>query len=120
MKTDFLDALANSKFEVDCYLITLTQNGENENPIIYKGPGIISQKDEERFQVKFFCEGKLDIKEVFGKINRLTPGKIIEKTNYYSLQAFDYSGNTWTASSIMPEINGGIDFDRFLITGDFS
>lgn len=120
MKPDYLDALANIKFELDCYLIILTQDGNIENPIIYKGPGTIFQENEEKFAVKLFCEGKVDIKEVLGKINRLIPGKIIERTNYYSLQAFDFSGNIWTASSIMPNINGGVDFDSFLVSGVFS
>ena len=120
MKIDHLDALANIKFELDCHRIVLTQNGGVENPIIYKGPGSIFQKDERKFALKLFCAGKLDIKEVFGKINRLTPGKIIAKTNYYSMEAFDYSGNIWTASSIMPDISGNVDLDSFLVSGDFS
>lgn len=120
MEPDYLDALANIKFELDCYQIVLTQDGDMENPIIYKGPGTIFQKNEGKFAVKFFCEGKVDLKEFFGKINRLTPGKIIERKNYYSLQAFDYSGNIWSASSIIPDINGGVDFDSFLVSGDFS
>ncbi|MCK4830467.1 hypothetical protein KA005_82885 [bacterium] len=120
MGIDYLDALANLKFEIDCSLIVLTQKGDVENPIIYKGPGTIFQKDDNAFSVKFFCEGKLDIKEVFGKINRLTPGKLIDRTNYYSLKSFDYAGNTWTANSIMPDINGGIDYDSFLVTGNFT
>ncbi len=120
MKPDYLDALASINFELDCYQIVLSQDGNIENPIIYKGPGAIFQKDESKFAVKFFCEGKVDIQEVFGKINRLAPGKIIERSNYYSLKAVDYSGNIWSASSIMPDINGGIEFDNFLVSGDFS
>ena len=57
---------------------------------------------------------------MFGKINRLTPGKLIDRTNYYSLKSFDFAGNTWTANSIMPDINGGIDYDSFLVTGNFT
>lgn len=120
MGTNYLQALANIKFEVDCCQIVLTQEGEIDNPRIYKGPGTIIQKDENSFSVKIFCEGKLDIKEVFGKINRLTPGKIIERPNYYSLEASDYAGNTWTASSIMPDTNGGMDCDGFLVSGNFT
>lgn len=120
MGTDYLNALANLKFEIDCYLIVLTQEGDIDNPIIYKGPGRIFQNDGNFFSVKFICEGKLDIKEVFGKINRLTPGKLIERTNYYSLKAFDYAGNTWTANSITPNVNGGIQYDSYLVTGNFT
>jgi hypothetical protein len=120
MEIDYLDALANLKFEIDCSLIVLTQEGDNDNPIIYKGPGTIFQTDEKSFSVKIFCEGKLDIKEVFEKNNRLTPGKLIEKTNYYSLKATDYAGKTWTANSIMPNVNGSIEYDSFLATGNFT
>lgn len=119
MKTDYLQALANIKFEVDCYQIVLTQEGEIDNPRIYKGPGTIIQNDENYFSVKIFCEGKLDIKEMFGKINRLTPGKLIERTNFYSLEAFDYAGNTWSANSILPDTNGGMECDGFLVSSNF-
>ena len=37
METDYLDALANIKFEIDCFSIVLTQEGDIETPIIYKG-----------------------------------------------------------------------------------
>lgn len=120
MGTDYLDALANIKFEIDCCLIVLTQEGEIENPRVYKGPGTIIQNSENSFSVKIFCEGKLDIREVFGKINSLTPGKLIERTNYYSLVASDYAGNTWTANSIMPDTNGGMECDGFLVSGNFT
>lgn len=120
MEIDYLDALANLKFEINCSIIVLTQEGDVDNPIIYKGPGTIFQNDEKSFSVKIFCEGKLDVKEFFGKINRLTPGKLIEDINYYSLKASDFAGNKWTANSIMPDLNGGIDIEGFLITGNFT
>ena len=115
-----LNSILNNDFVLDCTKIVLTQivptEGNSEN-LIYSGPGTISQDGDGQFFVKVFCSGKPPKSEMM-KVNRITPGKIIDHSELYALSATDIEGISWQADQILPNITGHINED-YLLQGHF-
>ena len=113
---EILSKIINGKFELDCPEIILTQNTTND-PNGYKGPGWIYQNNDRELVLKMFhgyeCQKDAvnEFKSVIEGINKLKPGKILSDETYYSLQATNINGTTWSADYI--EIKGNTS----LITG---
>lgn len=90
--------LVTKDFELTLAKCELRQCG-TEAPIIYTGPGIVSQEPDGNLLLRV-----LDTKEVaetdkFERVLRsdLTPGVLIPDTHYYDLEAIDNAGNRWVA-----------------------
>jgi len=115
-----LDSILNNDFVLDCTKIVLTQivpSEGNSEKVTYSGPGTISQDRNGQFLTKVFCSGKAP-KSEFIKINRITPGKIIDRSELYHLSATDITGTSWQADRILPHINH-LDYEDYLVKAHF-
>ncbi|WP_156804891.1 hypothetical protein [Vreelandella jeotgali] len=98
-----LELLLANQFEIDCIQIELKQQ-KDDDPIIYSGPGSITQKPDGNFHLKLYHSFNDVTKELMPSLGNTMPGKIIRKEEFFSMEAVDISGNTWTADDIsVPE-----------------
>ena len=121
MEEKLLESLLNKDFVLDCLRITLTQTVPSEGKterIEYSGAGTITQEKDGQFFLKVFCSGKPPESEILN-FNRATPGKIIPKSEQYVLSAIDTKGHDWQAHVVLPQIQGHLDFDDYMVIGHF-
>lgn len=94
-----IDKFISNTFEIDCIEITLTQKVDND-PIVYVGPGSITQNENGVLELKLYCKINDIKKEMSHMFKHHTPGKIISDDNYFNLKAIDMSGVEWTSDNI--------------------
>lgn len=102
-----IEELISNKFEIDSIDISLTQKIDHD-PIIYKGSGTIYQDKNGILQLKLYTGIEDFNRELSLYFKHHAVGKIIEKDNYFTLNAIDISGNKWFADNIW--VNGDISF----------
>lgn len=95
-----LKQLAEGKFVLDCLEISATPFSPTSSRRSYIGPGSITQTGEGDFLLKSFGKGMEDPFEVLSTRN-ITPGRIIDESEYYSLSACDVRGRKWTAKKVI-------------------
>ncbi|NTV45429.1 MAG: hypothetical protein HGB11_02645 [Chlorobiales bacterium] len=90
--------LLENTFSLDCIRITLTQKCCDE-PIIYSGPGTISQNSNGELHLKLYHSFVDKEKELFGMVKKTSAGKIIEDKYFFSLEAEDMEGHRWISDT---------------------
>ena len=100
-----LELLISNTFVIDCIQIQLSQQTDND-PIIYSGSGSIFQQADGNFHLKLYHSINDIYKEMMPRIDDVQPGKIIDRDQYFSMEAMDMSGNLWLAENI--SVPGGL------------
>lgn len=96
--------LVDGTFQIPMARCQLRQRAADV-PIIYEGPGIISQAKDGNLQLQMFS-GQVDFSEAFRRDHGLVvpPGTLFPENTYYDLDAIDFHETTWHATRL--SING--------------
>lgn len=100
LSKDKIDAIISNKFELDCINIELFQQKEL-NALNFKGPGTIFLDESGKLNLKMYVKIDDEEKAWFTTERDYTPGKIIEKENFFSLRAVAGCGAEWISDNIM-------------------
>jgi len=92
---------------IDFIEIKLTQNTE-EDPIVFIGPGSITQTIDGILSLKMYHKIKDLAKEATHGLQHFEPGKIISDDNYFRFEGVDFSGKLWTSENVW--VSGTISF----------
>lgn len=99
--------LATGTFQIPLVHCKLRQRGA-EAPIIYEGPGLISQSKDGNLQLQMFSE-KVEFSEAFRRDHGLivTPGTLFPENTYYDLDAIDFDETRWRATHLSINVTFG-------------
>lgn len=95
------------EFVIDFIEIKLTQQTD-KNPIVFLGPGSISQTQDGNLELKMYHKIKDIAKETARATQHFELGKIISDDNYFTLEGVDISGDIWTSKNVW--VHGTISF----------
>ena len=112
-----IDKLISNSFEIDCIDICLTQKTDND-PLVYTGPGTISQDEHGILQLKLYSKINDKKKEYSHLLKYNPPGKFIADDNFFTLKAIDMHGNEWLADNILVSTNGSIPNSSLVIKSE--
>jgi len=118
MKSEEFEQIAQNEFYLDCTKMSLSPCALGTNKKVYNGPGSIIQSQNGKISLKMYCCDKISPVEVFSRLN-VQPGKIIDDSEYYDLEAIDVDGRTWKANRILPSVCANKEFTGYLVEGDF-
>lgn len=103
LTTQTLQQITSGKFSLEFLRARLVQQCEVE-PMVYSGPGSVVQDENGALILKIyhlFDSSSQLIKEVNSTgFANLTPGKLIDGSEYFSLEGTDLYGAKWTATDI--------------------
>ncbi len=99
-------AIQAGTFEMALPQCELRQRG-TDTPIVFTGPGLVSQTADRRLVVRVFAP---PVEDFVGTFNRsfnqdFVPGKLTPETEYYDLVATDMHGASWTADRVHLDTN---------------
>ncbi|MDD9802222.1 MAG: hypothetical protein OXU53_06680 [Deltaproteobacteria bacterium] len=98
-----LNSILGNSLVIDFIEITLTQQRKS-SPIIYSGPGSISQDENGQLHLKMYHTISPGRMEIFGSwmpgAVRSAPGKLINPESQFRLDATDMRGDTWNSENI--------------------
>jgi hypothetical protein len=90
--------------EVDCAEMELARDS-TENPRVFKGPGYIKRDGNGQLLFKIYSSASpTDTRPDGKRFGASKAGRLIERKFFYTLTAKDYSGQVWTADSILPSL----------------
>ncbi|HEX7917683.1 hypothetical protein [Rudaea sp.] len=79
------------------------------SPIIYEGPGFLSQTPDKSLLLRIFSNGVSE-KESFARLcgpARVAPGSLIPDTEYYDFRGYDQNGVLWVAEQLSLDLGFG-------------
>jgi hypothetical protein len=101
--TEETENLVKGSLVIDCPTMELRSG--HATPRMYKGSGSVALK-EDGFEVKLYYPHPIDFQEAFESL-QWRSGEIISRDSFYSLEAVDLRGRSWTADGILPQKNTG-------------
>lgn len=101
-----VDSLLSGAFEIECFKIILTSKNE-DNPHVYEGPGRLVSAEGRGVEIRVHWQGETC--GTFPKtsddvLSSVSNGKIVPRSAYYDLEAFDLVGRTWRGSGVWVDI----------------
>jgi hypothetical protein len=104
----FISAYVDRSLEIDCSKVTLRE-GKEHSPQIFEGPGLIAQDKAGAFQLRMFPR---DVSQLIGfqmlfANQNVPPGVLLPPEAFYSLEATDWEGHTWTCPRVHPQMSSG-------------
>jgi len=104
LKTEEIESILESNFDLDFVKITLIQQIE-DNPKVYCGPGSIFLDKQGKLKLKMYHDYQSNEHMLGDQLdsicgNGLLPGKLFKRQDYYSLEAIDISGRKWQAEDL--------------------
>ncbi len=98
---EYKQALYRGDLRIDCTRITLTQNTSG-NPLVFSGSGYIHQLADGVIRFHLFAQSE-DETHVTALLKASLTANLLNKENYFSFEAAEYGGNTWTCDSVRAE-----------------
>lgn len=90
-----IETLIAKTYTTDFAEIVLTQQAE-VTPEIYRGPGSITQNAQGKLQLKVYLTHDVAFPDSFQQnFSTYKPGKLLDDSYYFRMEATDYRGNTW-------------------------
>lgn len=114
--SSLIEKYSGKIFEMDCHDIEIHPFKDNQ-PILFKGPGIISGSSSGKLSFKLYNQLPVT-KDTFDFIKKIHSAENTEAVNV-KLLAEDYDGVKWNGAWSVPEINF-FQKDNFIITGQFA
>ncbi len=99
---DTLKQITSGKFSLEFLRARLTQQRESD-PVIYGGPGSVEQDDDGSLTLKIyhlFDSSSTVVSEINAMGIRSPSGKLIDRSDYFSLEGTDPHGAKWTAHNL--------------------
>lgn len=108
IKDDFIRAYIGRALEIDCPKVTLRQ-GKDQAPRIFEGSGLIAQDEAGELQLRMYPKDMsfdVGFKMLFSD-DATPPGVILPPEAFYSLEATDWRGHTWSCPRVRPQMSSG-------------
>jgi hypothetical protein len=103
MEDELIEALRNGVLHLDCNDICVTQR-TTEKPQVFRGPGFIRQEPDGKLSFKIYPkESDQKVRHWAGSSS--AAGVLVPDNNYYTFQATDFHGRTWTCNRVWPDIS---------------
>ncbi len=121
--SDIVRDLKQKRLHIDFISMSLEQNKDSDDKVVYKGPGYIEQSDSDTISFKLYAiEAHTNI-EFFDRLNanwRIKKGEIYPEQSYYTLTGTSLYGSKWKSERIIPYINLNISQKNSVVHGEIS
>lgn len=108
LKENFIRAYVGRSLEIDCPKVVLRE-GKDESPQVFEGPGLIAQDAAGELWLRMYPQDvslAVGFRMLFTN-DRTPPGVLLPPEAFYSLEAIDVEGHTWTCPRVRPQMSSG-------------
>lgn len=99
-----IDDFRQRKLQIDFLEMELIQNKPGPNAVVYRGAGYVRQTEDDVLTFRLYANEviNIDLKKSFDVWQAVTPGRLYDETDYYTLKGLASDGTSWTAEQVLP------------------